>query len=321
MSLTVSSAGGSPSRPALLRPPPPRRATVARSPPGRRRLLPSVTEAGRTRSGRRLQLSRRGLPPQPRARRPPLALLRRSPPGVQVAPLSSRPSQPARGKGKLLSVVVGPSVPPRRSPPELPVGAKEAGGWQVVRSKKNKQQRPSPPPPSPPRRPVPRDLNGCCFNCLIYGDVRKDCRSPPSCFGCGESGHHVGQCRNVRRPRQPPPRGRRQHGCQPAQVPAREGRRRSPPSRSPPHQRRRVWVVAGSATPPGATGPTPSPPPSAALPRRSLPRRPGRRCRPPSRRQAAPCGWPTPFRRARADPVFLGPRAKTYIKPLYIYIN
>uniref|UniRef100_A0A0D3G0H8 CCHC-type domain-containing protein n=1 Tax=Oryza barthii TaxID=65489 RepID=A0A0D3G0H8_9ORYZ len=208
------------------------------------------------------------------------------PPAVAAEPScpASRPaSQPAeqgRGKG-ILSVVVAPPsakfrnlergqssrnpVPPPQ-PPSAPARPDtDPLGWQVVRRKKSKNKS-----ASPPRRPVPKDLNGVCFNCLERGHVRAECRAPPSCFGCGQPGHRLEDCSQRRlRPR---PRGGRSPPAGPSRQhdedrPRPQPHRRSPASHSPPAQRCRVVLPRGSPpTPPGARGPTPPRSPSTDPP-------------------------------------------------------
>ena len=62
---------------------------------------------------------------------------------------------------------------------------------------------------NPPRRPIPADLVGRCFNCLAHDHVGSQCTRPSRCLRCEEEGHAA---RNCKRPRFPgPPRGGR--GC------------------------------------------------------------------------------------------------------------
>ncbi|KAG2649711.1 hypothetical protein PVAP13_1NG128738 [Panicum virgatum] len=62
--------------------------------------------------------------------------------------------------------------------------------------------------PRRPRRPVPADLVGRCFNCLATDHVASCCTQPSRCLRCEQVGHVA---RNCKRPRFPgPPRGR---GC------------------------------------------------------------------------------------------------------------
>ena len=62
----------------------------------------------------------------------------------------------------------------------------------------------------PPRRPVPADLVGRCFNCLSYGHVAARCSFPSRCLRCGREGHSAKNCRYGRPRPPPPPRGRGQ---------------------------------------------------------------------------------------------------------------
>lgn len=99
-------------------------------------------------------------------------------------PAPPPPQSPGRARG-LLSVMVAPasarfrnlkqgqSSRPQQPPQQPSRQVVDAEGWQVVRRKKEKVKS-----PSPPRRPVPRDLNGVCFNCLERGHVRAACRPP-----------------------------------------------------------------------------------------------------------------------------------------------
>lgn len=64
----------------------------------------------------------------------------------------------------------------------------------------------TPPPPRRPRRPVPTDLMGRCFNCLATDHVAARCTQPSRCLRCEQVGH---EAKNCKRPRFPGPlRGR-----------------------------------------------------------------------------------------------------------------
>lgn len=54
-----------------------------------------------------------------------------------------------------------------------------------------------------PRRTVPSDLRGRCFNCLSPEHLAVGCRSPPRCFHCRVLGHRSYDC--GRRPLSPRP--------------------------------------------------------------------------------------------------------------------
>jgi len=60
--------------------------------------------------------------------------------------------------------------------------------------------------PRRPRRLVPADLVGRCFNCLATDHVASRCTQPSRCLRCEQVGH---MAKNCKRPRFPgPPRGR-----------------------------------------------------------------------------------------------------------------
>jgi hypothetical protein len=66
-------------------------------------------------------------------------------------------------------------------------------------------------PTPPPRRPVPRDLIGRCFNCLRTDHVVAACTHLVYCLRCHGEGHQVHTCKRPRSPdlASPPPRSRR----------------------------------------------------------------------------------------------------------------
>jgi hypothetical protein len=70
-------------------------------------------------------------------------------------------------------------------------------GWIKVetrwsrRSRHRLAERPRPPLP---RRPVPQDLRGRCFNCLATSHRATACRRPSCCLRCRRPGHRVAEC-------------------------------------------------------------------------------------------------------------------------------
>jgi hypothetical protein len=90
-------------------------------------------------------------------------------------PPSAPPEQPRR----LASIVVHPlrmSLAP------------DAEGFRAVESRRRWRRAPV------PRRPVPANLVGKCFNCLSMNHVKADCTSPARCFNCLDSGHQARDC-------------------------------------------------------------------------------------------------------------------------------
>jgi hypothetical protein len=74
-------------------------------------------------------------------------------------------------------------------------------GWQLVaRRKQWCWMGHQAPPPQPPRRPVPVDLVGRCFNCFGQDHVAADCPNATQCLQCHREGHSAWACK-----RPPPP--------------------------------------------------------------------------------------------------------------------
>jgi len=73
-------------------------------------------------------------------------------------------------------------VPPTRI-------AIDADGWETVESRSQRRER-----SRRPRRPVPVDLRGRCFNCFSDTHRAAQCRSRPRCFRCRSLGHRSAGC-------------------------------------------------------------------------------------------------------------------------------
>jgi hypothetical protein len=99
------------------------------------------------------------------------------PPGA-AQPESRR--EPPRPVFKLVARPASSSKAPRPSP--------DAEGWVEVRSRR----RPRGPPP--PRRSIPQDLRGRCFNCMAPSHKAFECRRPVRCFTCRSLGHRAAWC-------------------------------------------------------------------------------------------------------------------------------
>lgn len=72
----------------------------------------------------------------------------------------------------------------RVSPTRVP----DADGWYAKGSRRARQVH-------RPRRPVPKDLRGKCFNCFSPDHRAMDCRSQTRCFRCRGLGHRAFDCR------------------------------------------------------------------------------------------------------------------------------
>jgi hypothetical protein len=88
--------------------------------------------------------------------------------------------EPPRPVFKLVARPASSSRAPRPSP--------DAEGWVEVRSRR----RPRGPPP--PRRSIPQDLRGRCFNCMAPSHKAFECRRPVRCFTCRSLGHRAAWC-------------------------------------------------------------------------------------------------------------------------------
>jgi hypothetical protein len=80
----------------------------------------------------------------------------------------------------------------------------DAGGWQLVESRRSRRRRLFL-KQEPRSRRVPVDLVGRCFNCLSPHHFAKDCWERSRCFCCGGLGHLSYKCSAPRRaePRRP----------------------------------------------------------------------------------------------------------------------
>jgi hypothetical protein len=80
----------------------------------------------------------------------------------------------------------------------------DAGGWQLVESRRSRRRRLFL-KQEPRSRRVPVDLVGRCFNCLSPHHFAKDCWERSRCFCCGGLGHLSYKCSVPRRaePRRP----------------------------------------------------------------------------------------------------------------------
>jgi hypothetical protein len=86
-----------------------------------------------------------------------------------------------------------PQLEPRRvasiiiHPPRMSVQP-DADGFMEVQSRRRWRHAPE------PRRPVPPNLVGKCFNCLAEDHVRADYTFPSKCFNCKGEGHQERDC-------------------------------------------------------------------------------------------------------------------------------
>jgi hypothetical protein len=97
------------------------------------------------------------------------------------------------------SVVVGTVVPasaglpaPHAQTADLVLAGAE--GWQKVESKRSRRSRLK---SARPRRPVPADLTGKCFNCFSTSHFALQCRHNTGCFRCNGLGHRSAWCPGV----------------------------------------------------------------------------------------------------------------------------
>ncbi|TKW38529.1 hypothetical protein SEVIR_1G121200v4 [Setaria viridis] len=109
--------------------------------------------------------------------------LEASPPQIMLAPALEAPS--AR-------VVLHPTDPRLRCGPD-------AEDWWTTESRRTRRTHLR--VAQPPRRPVPVDLRGRCFNCFSSEHRAAGCRLAPYCFHCWAIGHRSYVCR--RRPSAP----------------------------------------------------------------------------------------------------------------------
>lgn len=80
-------------------------------------------------------------------------------------------------------VLLPPKVIPRARPRPVPnVSNPDTDGWQRYESRRARKQRLR--ESSRPRRPVPEDLRGRCFNCFSSSHRAAACRAEPRCFKC-----------------------------------------------------------------------------------------------------------------------------------------
>ncbi|KAG2569883.1 hypothetical protein PVAP13_7NG446101 [Panicum virgatum] len=87
-----------------------------------------------------------------------------------------------------------PSPPPRsRTAPLV-----DADGFQRVVSKRQLRAESRRARRPPPRRPVPADLVGRCFNCLSHEHIAARCTFPSRCLRCEREGHSARYCKRGR---------------------------------------------------------------------------------------------------------------------------
>uniref|UniRef100_K3ZZV1 CCHC-type domain-containing protein n=1 Tax=Setaria italica TaxID=4555 RepID=K3ZZV1_SETIT len=121
--------------------------------------------------------------PAPEEHRPCLA--------PRATPCATAETCSSPALSSLLSRLRRPRVPPRLAPriilyPEtrrshVAVGTLDLDGWVKAESRRARQARRQ--HEAPPRRAVPADLRGRCFNCFSLKHRAADCRSRPRCFG------------------------------------------------------------------------------------------------------------------------------------------
>ncbi|CAN6180302.1 unnamed protein product [Urochloa humidicola] len=80
--------------------------------------------------------------------------------------------------------------PVRISPPTR--YAQDEDGWEYVESRSERRKRAA--SSRWPRRPVPVDLRGRCFNCFSDGHRAAQCKSQTRCFRCRALGHRSSTC-------------------------------------------------------------------------------------------------------------------------------
>jgi len=84
-----------------------------------------------------------------------------------------------------------------RPRPVREVKGPDAGGWQRYESHRARKQRLK--ELRCPRRPVPVDLWGRCFNCFSTSHRAAACQEGPRCFKCHGLGHRASFCAERRR--------------------------------------------------------------------------------------------------------------------------
>lgn len=93
--------------------------------------------------------------------------------------------------------LAGPATPPGSPSPrngQVPAhparmsALPDSDGFRVVESRRRWRRA------APPRRPIPANLVGKCFNCLSESHVKVDCTEPPRCFHCRGTGHQERSC-------------------------------------------------------------------------------------------------------------------------------
>ncbi|KAG2631088.1 hypothetical protein PVAP13_3KG572150 [Panicum virgatum] len=112
------------------------------------------------------------------------------------AAVAASPVPPVKSHGAAVSPrIVLKDVPVR--PPSPRVGPDEAGWCTAVSRHTRKELRRL---ECRPRRPVPVDLHGRCFNCFSSRHRAAACRSSTRCFRCREAGHRSYDCPARRTP-------------------------------------------------------------------------------------------------------------------------
>jgi hypothetical protein len=138
-----------------------------------------------------------------------------SPPSssVEASPTTCRTFRDVLLSQPLMAVPAPKPVTEMAAPAPLAGADSRQGdeGWQLVQ-RKCSQRHPPPQARHPPRRAVPEDLRGRCFNCLSFQHRAASCRSRTRCLRSFELGHlsygsprWLAALRPTRR-RVPPPR-------------------------------------------------------------------------------------------------------------------
>jgi hypothetical protein len=105
--------------------------------------------------------------------------------GADRAASPAQPVQEQPGPTKIVNIRKEGRVSstPRRGPDE--------DGWQMVEHRQARRRRQA---QHVPRRQIPADLRGKCFNCLSASHRAAVCRRPTRCFQCMEPGHRISRC-------------------------------------------------------------------------------------------------------------------------------